>query len=311
MKTKQTQRKGRPHPALKSELETIFGRNVFFDEPLSQHCSLKIGGPADFFVCIENTEQLRQALVFCNKHDLPRFVLGGGSNLLVPDEGYRGVILKIEQSDSRFDGEVLVAESGAKLNALAHRAADNSLSGLEFLWGIPGTVGGAAIMNAGACGHEIGEIVLSVSGLDDDGEEVTLPKERLQFGYRSSNIAASGIVLTEVKLKLHKSDPASIQERLQSVKQRRRGLYPARPSAGCVFKNPENVSAGKLIDDCGLKGHKLGGAKVWKEHANFIVNDNGASYVDVKKLMELVEEKVRSEYGVALEPEIIDLGEQA
>jgi UDP-N-acetylmuramate dehydrogenase len=295
---------------IRDNLEELFGGRISFDEPLNRHCTFNLGGKADIFFRASDANQVKQASLFCREQNILYYIFGAGSNLLVPDEGYRGMIIRIDMRGIRFKGETLIAQAGAGLQKLVRQSIKNNLSGLEFTWSIPGSVGGAVVMNAGALGHEIGERVELVRAIDADGEYRELKQNELGFGYRESNIRKSGLILLEIELKLERVDPEIMQQRAAEVKSRRKNLNPKYPSAGCVFKNPADRSAGQLIDQCGLKGHQIGGARVWDEHANFIINSGGASYEEVKGLMRLIADKVKQKDRIELEPEIIDIGEE-
>ena len=295
---------------IRDNLEELFGGNVLFGEPLNRHCTFNIGGKADIFFRPSNANQVKQACLFCRRQKIPFYIFGAGSNLLVPDRGYRGMIIRIDMGSLRIKGETLIAEAGAGLQRLVRESVKKNLSGLEFGWGIPGSVGGAVVMNAGAMGHEIGRRVAVVRAIDADGECRELKQNELEFGYRRSNVRKKGLILLEIELKLERVEPGVIQQRMAEVKNRRKSLNPKYPSAGSIFKNPAGRSAGRLIDQCGLKGHQIGGARVWDEHANFIINSGGASYKEVKSLMRLIADKVKQKDRIQLEPEIIDVGEE-
>lgn len=251
---------------------------------------------------------LKKALRFCREEGIDFFILGAGSNLFVPDAGFRGMAIKIEMRDIRFDDCLTVAGAGAKLARLVRESAAANLSGLEFATGIPGTVGGAAIMNAGAFGGQIGESIRRVTAVDPKGREHKILQEDIEFGYRRSSLRDSGLIITEVELELSRGEPEKIQERLREVQQLRGARQPTGFSAGCVFKNPPGHSSGRLIDGCGLKGLRKGGAEISTGHANYIINRGNARYQDVKKLMNTIVKKVREKYDVELTPEIVDLG---
>jgi len=297
------------HRTARDKLEELFGGDVSFEEPLNRHCSLKIGGKSDIFLLARTSRHIQQALRFCHQQKLPYFIFGAGTNLLVPDEGYRGLVIKIGMSGIRFEGRTVIAEAGAGLQRLIKKSVEMNLTGVEFAWGIPGTIGGAVVMNAGACGHELSEIVTRVTGIDSDGNSFNMEHNELGFDYRSSNIRTRGFILCEIELMLKQADRDTVRARLAEIKRRRKDLNPKFPSAGCIFKNPAEESAGKLIDLCRLKGVEIGDAKVWDRHANFIINNGNASYCEVKDLMRLIAERVDRERGVRLEPEIIDMGQ--
>lgn len=295
---------------LVEEARRRFGKDIAFDEPLSRHCSFGIGGPAELFVSVRDTRLLPEALAFCREWSLPYFVLGRGTNVLVPDSGIGGMVICVRAGSVSFERNRVVSQAGAPLPKLARVVAARGLAGLEFAVGIPGSVGGAAIMNAGAHGGWIGELIEEVRLVESSGREVCLGKKDLQFGYRESNLKHFSGIISEVTLVLRQDEPQSIKERMEQFLLLRRASQP-RPagSAGSVFKNSGGEAAGRLIDLAGCKGMRRGGAVVSQKHANFIINSGGAKYRDVKALIEEVREKVRAAHRVELELEIIDLGD--
>lgn len=299
--------------SLFEEARRLFGKNIAFREPLSKHCSFGIGGPADLFLSAADIGLLKEGLAFCREWSLPYFVLGKGTNVLVPDSGVRGMVICVQAGSVQFDRNRVVAQAGASLQKLARMVAERGLTGMEFAVGIPGSVGGAAIMNAGAHGGWIGELIEEVRLVESSGVgEVCLGKSDLRFGYRESNLQRFPGIISEVILVFREDDPQAIKERMKQFLLLRRSSQPIRcRSAGSVFKNVEGQAAGKLIDLAGCKGMRCGGAVVSHKHANFIINSGGATYSDVKVLIEDVREKVRAAHGVELELEIIDLGDWA
>ena len=282
--------------------------NVLIGEPLARHTSFRIGGPADYFVTPSNEEQIRAVVRICRENAIPFFVIGNGTNLLVSDTGYRGVILQIYRnfSEIRIEGCTISAQSGALLSSIAQAARKEGLTGLEFASGIPGTIGGAAVMNAGAYGGELKDVVKTVRLLDIANDKTDiLTAEEMQFGYRTSIVSKKERIVLGAELELEKGDPQEIQDRMEELRQKRVSKQPLDvPSAGSTFKRPEGYFAGKLIMDSGLAGFRVGGAMVSPKHCGFVVNTGGATAEDVLSLIRQVREKVFREYGVMLEPEI-------
>ncbi|RLG01308.1 UDP-N-acetylenolpyruvoylglucosamine reductase [Thermococci archaeon] len=275
---------------------------------LDTYSTIGIGGTARFFAEPRDIEQLRQALRFSKENEVPFFVLGGGSNTLFPDTVYNGIVIRMAKFNKvRIRGEECVVSAGFLLPRLIFLLQQESLSGLEELFEIPGTVGGAVYMNAGSFGREIGEAVQSVKVLTYDGDLITLSGQELNFSYRHSDLSRFGILL-EVSLKLKKSSPYKILRVMEKVRRKRRKTQPVgERTLGSAFKNPEGKSAGLLIDKAGLRGYSYGGAKFSKKHANFIVNFKDASQKDVLYLLKLGKEKVKEKFGEELEEEIIIL----
>ena len=291
----------------------IFGNNrVLFDEPMSQHTTFRIGGPADVFVMPENYEQIREVLRLCKEENLPFFVLGNGSNLLVSDSGYRGVIIQMDRNMEEIclDGEEIHACAGALLSSVAVAARNASLTGFEFAGGIPGTIGGAAVMNAGAYGGELKDVLKEVTVMTREGEILTIPADKLEMGYRTSIIKTAGYLVLEAVISLKKGDEEKIRAVMKELSERRTEKQPLDyPSAGSTFKRPEGYFAGKLIMDSGLRGYRAGGAQVSEKHCGFVINAGGATAEDVRSLMDHVIRVVREKYGVTLEPEVKFLGD--
>jgi UDP-N-acetylmuramate dehydrogenase len=284
---------------------------VRFKEPLSFHTSLRIGGPADIFVVPQDVEDIRLALSFAEREQLPVEVIGGGNNLLVSDRGFRGVVLRLEGCLGRaeFHGEEAVAGAGVSLSALIREAAAIHLGGLECLVGIPATIGGAVAMNAGTPDGFISDFVSAVYFLHPDGTMGEFKPGAGSFSYRVFH-APPGAVLIGARLQLHRRPQAEIQKELKQRLKRKKATQPlALASAGCVWKNPTGDVAGRLVEKVGLKGKRLSGAEISAKHANFIVNRGGAKAADIKTLMDLTRERVHTQFGVILEPEIRTLGE--
>ena len=297
-------------------LESIkkLGLAVKTNEPLASHTTFKIGGPADFFVEVEEEEKLLKLIKLLKELKLPYFILGGGSNLLVADEGFRGVVVKIANCElpalpagGRIANFKIIAGAGVSLGRLVELAAKNSLTGLEFAAGIPGTVGGAVRGNAGAWGQAIGDRVKRVKVLTPQGEIKWIGASDCHFSYRQSRFKKTKEIILEVELELEKGNKKEIQEKI-SQNLAKRATQPKEPSAGCIFVNPKPLVAGELIDKCGLKGKRIGDAQISPKHANFIVNLGKAKAADVNKLIKLIKEKVKEKFGVELEEEIFLLG---
>ncbi len=293
-------------------IEILGNNRVLFDEPMSQHTTFRIGGPADVFVMPENYEQIREVLRLCKEEKLPFFVLGNGSNLLVSDSGYRGVIIQMDRNmeEIRLDGEEIHACAGALLSSVAVAARNASLTGFEFAGGIPGTIGGAAVMNAGAYGGELKDVLKEVTVMTREGEILTIPAEKMEMGYRTSIIKTAGYLVLEAVISLKKGDEEAIRATMKDLSERRTEKQPLDyPSAGSTFKRPEGYFAGKLIMDSGLRGYRVGGAQVSEKHCGFVINAGGATAEDVRSLMDHVIRVIREKYGVTLEPEVKFLGD--
>jgi UDP-N-acetylmuramate dehydrogenase len=277
-----------------------------FHEPLKKYTTFKIGGPARIFSRPSAEEELRQVVNCCRRLKISFFLLGGGSNILISDKGVKGAVVKLDSGyfkNISFKGNFILAGCGAGLSEIIRLAADKGLSGVEFLAGIPASLGGALSMNAGAWGENIGDLVESVLVMDYNGNTKILGKAKLKFGYRRSNL--SKYIILEARLKLTKKNKKIIKQDIKEYLARRKGSQDASlPSAGCVFKNPPGDSAGRLIDECGLKGRGCGGAAVSSKHANFILNRASAKASDVLKLMKLMQNRVKQKFGIDLEPEI-------
>lgn len=285
---------------------------VLFREPMSRHTTFRIGGPAEIFLMPESFEQIRDILLLCRQEQLPYFVLGNGSNLLVSDSGYRGVIIQMDRNmgDIKLEGTEIRACAGALLSSIAAVARKASLTGFEFAGGIPGTLGGASVMNAGAYGGEMKDVLREVTVMTKDGEILTLPAERLEMGYRTSIIRKAGYLVLEAVISLEPGDPREILDRTKELAEKRTEKQPLDyPSAGSTFKRPEGYFAGKLIMDSGLRGYRVGGAQVSEKHCGFVINTGDATAKDVRELMDHVIRTVKEKYGVTLEPEVKFLGE--
>jgi UDP-N-acetylmuramate dehydrogenase len=291
--------------------ETAGLEAVLEQESMKKHTTFRIGGPADVFVVPDSIEKAAQVIRICREQNVPFYILGNGSNLLVSDEGYRGVIVQLYRnlSDVTVEDGVITAQAGAMLSVIAKRALAEGLTGFEFAAGIPGTIGGAAVMNAGAYGGEMKDVLTEVTVLTEEGAVRKLPADELQLGYRHSVIPENGWIVLEAKLRLQKGDPEQIRARMEELKEQRVTKQPLDlPSAGSTFKRPEGYFAGKLIMDAGLRGFTVGGAQVSEKHCGFVVNRGGATAADVIGLITQVQEKVKEMFGVEIEPEVKLLG---
>lgn len=288
------------------------GENVRRQEPMSLHTTFRIGGPADLFVTPGSIQAVADSIRICKETQTPYAVIGNGSNLLVSDTGYRGVIIQIGRNLNQVsvNGEEIRAQAGAMLSVIAKTALSESLTGFEFASGIPGTLGGAAVMNAGAYGGEMKDVLTEVTVLTREGEIRMVPAEKLEMGYRTSLAAKNGWIILEAVLKFQKGDAEAIRGRMEELKMQRVTKQPLDlPSAGSTFKRPEGYFAGKLIMDAGLRGFTVGGAQISEKHCGFVVNKGGATAEDVRNLICAVQKKVQEEAGVKLEPEVKFLGE--
>lgn len=290
-------------------------QKIIFDEPMKKHTSFKIGGTADYFFKATTLEELQNIIKFAKIKELPITIIGNGSNLLVTDKGIRGLVIKIDIKKLKIEkkDEFAVIEVGAgnKLMALATKMKDEELSGLEGLSGIPGSVGGAIVMNAGAYGKEMKDVVLSTTCMDKNGKLYTFSNEEQEFSYRNSIFQKKDYIIIETKLKLEYGKKDEIQKRMEEYFKSRKEKQPIEyPSAGSSFKRQEGIITAKLIDDVGLKGYKIGGAQVSEKHAGFIVNYNNATATDVINLIDYIKEKVYRKYGIKIEEEIKIIGER-
>ncbi|MEA4815415.1 MAG: UDP-N-acetylmuramate dehydrogenase [Lachnospiraceae bacterium] len=291
----------------KGMLVSAFGDAVSFDEPLKDHTSFKTGGKADIFIKPRCEEEIISAYRFLNENNIPYFVMGNGTNLLFSDKGLRGAVLHIQRGIDSIviKDDTVLAASGALLSALSVMVADASLSGFEFASGIPGTLGGAVYMNAGAYDGEIKDCFVSARVLDESGDVITLSKDDMCFDYRKSILSERNYIVLSVRLKLKPGNKEEIKEKIIDFGNRRRERQPLNfPSAGSTFKRPEGYFAGKLIEDAGLKGKAIGGAAVSEKHAGFIVNTGEATSEDILKLIKYCQDVVFEKFGVHLVPEV-------
>lgn len=297
----------------KEELYTIIEKaRVMEAEPMKAHTTFRVGGPADYFVVPKNAEEVAGVIRLCKEYDVPYFVEGNGSNLLVGDKGIRGVVLQIFKSMSNIcvEGEQITAQAGASLAQIANAALAESLAGFEFAAGIPGTLGGAVVMNAGAYGGEMKDVLASVKVLTEECEVLELAADELELGYRTSIIPKKNYIVLEARILLKKGNQEEIKGYMDELRKKRIEKQPLEyPSAGSTFKRPEGYFAGKLIQDAGLKGFTVGGAQVSEKHSGFVINKGNATAADIMSLMEQVTELVKKDSGITLEPEVKRVGE--
>lgn len=297
-----------------AEIERILPeKQILRQEPMKLHTTFRAGGRAELFLEIKTDYELQKLLTFFKESGTKYFVVGNGSNLLVSDNGYDGAILHIAEG---FDNiavadEKIIVGAGALLSRTASAALEHSLTGLEFASGIPGSVGGGAVMNAGAYEGEMSQVISRVKGITPDGGRVEYSNQELDFGYRKSLLKREKIVVTEVEFQLAGGIRKEISAKMADFAERRRVKQPLEyPSAGSTFKRPEGYFAGKLIMDAGMRGYCVGGAQVSEKHCGFIINKGGATAADIRQLMKEVQNRVKEQFGVELEPEVIYLGEE-
>ncbi len=298
---------------LRDALVGIVGSDGVRDsEPMSQHTTFAVGGPADLYVVPKTADQVRVAISACRAAQVPCFVLGKGSDLLVSDAGFRGVIIALGDGLKGWsaDGDRLTFAAGETLEDATAKACELGLSGFEFACGIPGTIGGACFMNAGAYDGQMADVLESVDVIMPDGSYRTIPASELELGYRTSRIRTDGLVVLAATVRLTPGDEEEIQAKMDDLNQRRADKQPLEyGSAGSTFKRPEGYFVGKLVTDAGLKGYQVGGACVSQKHGGFVVNLGGATAADVHAVIEHVQAEVKRLYGVELEPEVRFLGE--
>ncbi len=295
-----------------TELENIMaGSGIFMEEPMKKHTTFRVGGPADVLVQPDETA-LAAILALCRQYYVPYSFIGNGSNLLVGDKGIRGVVIEMTDPMGNIEvhGTRITAQAGAMLSKIANTAASNGLGGMEFAAGIPGSVGGAVVMNAGAYGGEMKDIIERVYVLDENGAQLELDRDALDLGYRYSCIPDKKYIVTKVVLELVPRNEAEIRSEMKELNEKRAEKQPLQyPSAGSTFKRPEGYFAGKLIMDAGLRGYQVGGAQVSEKHCGFVINKGDATAADICQLMQDVSDKVQAQFGVVLEPEVKMIGE--
>lgn len=292
--------------------DVIEKEQILIEEPMKKHTTFRVGGNADYFVMPKGAEDVRGIVTLCRQEGVPYYILGNGSNLLVGDKGYRGVMIQLykQMSEILIEEDRVKAQAGALLARVGNMVLEAELTGFEFAAGIPGTVGGAIAMNAGAYGGEMKDIIVRATVLTPAGEIVTLNKEELELGYRTSAVAKKGYIVLEAEYQLQRGSREQIRARMGELKNQRVTKQPLEyPSAGSTFKRPEGYFAGKLIQDAGLRGFQVGGAQISEKHCGFVINKEQATAADIKNLMEQVSEQVLQKFGVNLEPEVKILGE--
>ena len=288
-----------------TELQNVMGGSgIFMEEPMKKHTTFRVGGPADVLVQPDETA-LAAILALCRQYHVSYSFIGNGSNLLVGDKGIRGVVIEMTDpmGNIEVDGTKITAQAGAMLSKIANTAASNGLGGMEFAAGIPGSVGGAVVMNAGAYGGEMKDIIEKVYVLDENGAQLELDRDALDLGYRHSCIPEKKYIVTKVVLELVPRNEAEIRSEMKELNEKRAEKQPLQyPSAGSTFKRPEGYFAGKLIMDAGLRGYQVGGAQVSEKHCGFVINKGDATAADICQLMRDVSDKVQAQFGVVLEP---------
>lgn len=295
-----------------TELQNVMGGSgIFMEEPMKKHTTFRVGGPADVLVQPDETA-LAAILALCRQYHVSYSFIGNGSNLLVGDKGIRGVVIEMTDPMGNIEvhGTKITAQAGAMLSKIANTAASNGLGGMEFAAGIPGSVGGAVVMNAGAYGGEMKDIIERVYVLDENGAQLELDRDALDLGYRHSCIPEKKYIVTKVVLELVPRNEAEIRSEMKELNEKRAEKQPLQyPSAGSTFKRPEGYFAGKLIMDAGLRGYQVGGAQVSEKHCGFVINKGDATAADICQLMRDVSDKVQAQFGVVLEPEVKMIGE--
>lgn len=291
-----------------NEIEKFISKDkIYINEPMSKHTSFKIGGPAECLIKIQTIEELKSILEFSKENDIHLTIIGNGSNILVSDEGIKGIVLKIEIDTFEINNQSaqLKVGSGVKLGWIAQKCLKQELTGFEFASGIPGTIGGAIRMNAGAHGREMKDVITTITYMDRNGEIHKIQNEQANFEYRSSLFAHKDYIILEVEIQLGKGNAEEIQAKMTEYATYRKEKQPIEyPSAGSTFKRGTDFITAKLIDECGLKGYQIGGAQISKKHAGFIINKDNATAEDVIKLMEYTKEQVYNKFGKVIEPEI-------
>lgn len=293
-------------------VQIVGEERVRTDEPMKSHTTFRVGGPADLFVTPETSEEVRAVVDMCRSEEIDCHIIGNGSNLLVSDRGVRGVVVQIAKVMNKIEsnGEQIRAQAGALLSEVAAHALKDGLAGFEFAAGIPGTLGGACVMNAGAYGGEMKDVLYEVTVLTPQGEFRILKEDELELGYRTSVIARKGYIVLEAVIRLKKGDEEEIRRQMEDLRDRRISKQPLEyPSAGSTFKRPEGYFAGKLIQDAGLRGYTFGGAQVSEKHCGFVINRGDATAAEVAELMRRVADKVEEQFKVRLEPEVKRLGD--
>lgn len=280
---------------------------VFKNQQMKDYTTFRIGGPVDYVIKPKHISEIKETIKVCHENQIPYYIIGNGSNLLVADEGWRGVIIQIGSNFNTIevDGTRITAQAGALLSKIATTAMHNSLTGFEFAHGIPGTLGGAVVMNAGAYNGEMKQVLTSCDVLTQNGDILTLTNEELELGYRTSIVKKENYIVLSATIELKHGDMETIKAYMKELMQRRKDKQPLdKPSAGSTFKRPEGYFAGKLIMDSGLRGYRVGGAMVSEKHCGFVINEDNATFKDVETLIHNVQEIVNDKFGVMLEPEV-------
>lgn len=285
--------------------------NIILDAEMKNYVHFRVGGPADILLIPEHKEQIIRTIEICKEKNIPFYVVGNGSNLLVKDGGIKGVVIKLnEVKNINVYGDIVEAECGAMLKDVSNEALKNSLTGFEFACGIPGTVGGAVFMNAGAYNGEISNVIESAEVIDNEGKILVLSKDELELGYRSSIVMKKNYIVLSAKFKLQNGDEKQIKDVVDDLTCKRESKQPLEyPSAGSTFKRPEGYFAGKLIQDAGLKGYSIGGAAVSEKHSGFVINKSGATAKDILDLIAYIQSEVKRQFNVELHPEVRIIGE--
>ena len=286
--------------------------DIKIDEKLSEYDNFKVGGPADILLIPNSKEQVIKSIKICKENNIPFYLIGNGSNILVRDGGFRGVVLSLKNVKNIYvDGEKIEAECGVMLKEVSDKAIENSLTGFEFACGIPGTIGGAVFMNAGAYDGEISKVIESAEVIDENCNIIRLSREELDFGYRSSLVMKKGYTVLSAVFKLEKGQVKTIKELIEDLTNKRESKQPLEyPSAGSTFKRPTGYFAGKLIQDAGLKGYSIGGAAVSEKHSGFVINKGNATAKDITDLIKHIQDEVKKQFGVDLHPEVRIIGEE-
>ena len=285
--------------------------DIKIDEKLSEYVNFKVGGPADILLIPNSKEQVIKSIKICKENNIPFYLIGNGSNILVRDGGFRGVVLSLKNVKNIYvDGEKIEAECGVMLKEVSDKAIENSLTGFEFACGIPGTIGGAVFMNAGAYDGEISKVIESAEVIDENCNIIRLSREELDFGYRSSLVMKKGYTVLSAVFKLEKGQVKTIKELIEDLTNKRESKQPLEyPSAGSTFKRPTGYFAGKLIQDAGLKGYSIGGAAVSEKHSGFVINKGNATAKDITDLIKHIQDEVKKQFGVDLH-EVRIIGEE-
>ena len=297
---------------LKNLFSNIYSKDeVKINALMKEHINFEVGGPADILLIPSKVEQIIESIKICKENNIPYFVMGNGSNLLVKDGGIRGVVIKLTGlTNLEVKDEEIKADCGVMLKELSDKALENSLTGLEFACGIPGSVGGAVFMNAGAYNGEIKNVIKEAEVITSSGEIITLSKDELELGYRTSKVMKDNSIVINATFKLEKGNKEEIKETIDDLTQKRQEKQPLEyPSAGSTFKRPEGYFAGKLIQDSGLKGYSIGGAAVSSKHSGFVINKGNATAKDILDLIAYIQEKVKKQFGVELHTEVRIIGE--